>query len=70
MILEQLELQIFRVYFRLLICPYSHSNGNQLGYYRFEECGEINNPTIGLIRGEKYEFIQVKNMYDSISPAL
>merc|ERR1712161_58546 len=33
-------------------------NSGETGYYRFEECGAINNPTIGLIRGEKYEFIQ------------
>jgi len=33
-------------------------NSGETGYYRFEECGDINNPTIGLIKGEKYEFIQ------------
>jgi hypothetical protein len=31
---------------------------SELGYYQFEECGDVNNPTLGLEAGKTYHFIQ------------
>ena len=34
------------------------SRNNSLGLYRFAECGDVINPTLGLRRGENYTFVQ------------
>ena len=31
----------------------------ELGYYTFEECGDVVNPTIGMEVGVRYRFLQV-----------
>ena len=33
-------------------------HASELGYFQFEECGDIDNPTIGLEVGKTYHFIQ------------
>ncbi len=32
----------------------------ELGYYQFEECGDLTNPTIGIEMGKTYRFLQVR----------
>jgi hypothetical protein len=32
---------------------------SELGYFKFEECGDITNPTIGVELGKTYKFVQV-----------
>ena len=31
---------------------------SELGYFQFEECGDVTNPTLGLEVGKTYEFVQ------------
>lgn len=31
---------------------------SELGYFQFEECGDFDNPTLGLEVGKTYQFIQ------------
>jgi hypothetical protein len=38
---------------------FSHCSSSRAGYYSFEECGDMVNPTIGLEIGETYTFSQV-----------
>ena len=33
-------------------------HASELGYFQFEECGDVDNPTIGLEVGKTYHFIQ------------
>lgn len=35
-----------------------HLMAGELGYYQFEECGEITNPTIAMEMGKTYRFVQ------------
>ena len=30
----------------------------ELGYYRFEECGDVDNPTLRMDVGKTYQFVQ------------
>jgi hypothetical protein len=31
---------------------------SELGYFRFKECGDVPNPTLGIELGKAYQFIQ------------
>jgi hypothetical protein len=52
----------FRRYFSRLLCLFSS------GYYRFKECGDVTNPTIGIEIGESYIFEQadISNWYHTL----
>eukprot|EP00804_Cyclotella_cryptica_P016810 CCRYP_001795-RB/>CCRYP_001795-RB protein AED:0.35 eAED:0.45 QI:0/0/0/1/0.5/0.2/5/0/350 len=44
---------------------------SELGYFRFEECGDVPNPTLGIELGKTYQFLQAdpSNHADLICPA-
>jgi hypothetical protein len=45
------------------VCTYNlrvNLFASELGYYTFDECGDITNPTIGVQVGKTYKFIQVR----------
>jgi hypothetical protein len=33
-------------------------HASELGYFQFEECGDIDNPTLGIEVGKTYRFLQ------------
>ena len=44
------------------VCTYNlrvNLFAGELGYYTFDECGDITNPTIGVQVGKTYKFVQV-----------
>ena len=43
------------------ICTFTakiNYHASELGYYQFEECGDVDNPTLGIEVGKTYRFIQ------------
>jgi hypothetical protein len=43
------------------ICKFTakvNLHSGELGYFQFEECGDIDNPTLGLEVGKTYRFLQ------------
>ena len=38
----------------------------ELGYYKFDECGDVTNPTIGIEMGTTYRFVQVSNSLNAL----
>lgn len=46
------------------ICTYNakvNLFAGELGYFTFEECGDVVNPTLGIELGKTYRFVQVRN---------
>lgn len=37
-----------------------HHFAGELGYYQFEECGDVTNPTIAIEMGKTYRFVQAR----------
>jgi hypothetical protein len=43
------------------ICQFTakvNFHASELGYFQFEECGDVDNPTLGMEVGKTYRFIQ------------
>jgi hypothetical protein len=43
------------------ICKFTakvNLHASELGYFQFEECGDIDNPTLGIEVGKTYRFLQ------------
>lgn len=38
----------------------------ELGYFTFEECGDVVNPTLGIELGKTYRFVQVRRIYELV----
>jgi hypothetical protein len=44
------------------VCTYNvrvNLFASELGYFTFDECGDVTNPTIGMQIGKAYKFVQV-----------
>jgi hypothetical protein len=45
----------------LEVCTFTSKvnlHASELGYFQFEECGDVDNPTLGVEVGKTYHFIQ------------
>jgi hypothetical protein len=53
------------------VCTYNvrvNLFASELGYFTFDECGDITNPTIGMQIGKTYKFVQVSADVLGMSP--
>jgi hypothetical protein len=53
------------------VCAYNvrvNLFASELGYFTFDECGDITNPTIGMQIGKAYKFVQVNADVLEMSP--
>jgi hypothetical protein len=53
------------------VCTYNvrvNLFASELGYFTFDECGDITNPTIGMQIGKAYKFVQVSANVLEMSP--